>query len=291
MLQYINNIIPRIQKYSKSLDKIEVFVDKPWVLTDESKNVHEYMFLRDRRLILSLNGIVKEGKWELLPNGKLLINRVEDQILLQNMFIDDAVMILKMSGTTDVPFLLINEERIPDLDVMKYLEREQEKYLQKSVVASVETKARNLLGIDGLVSGPRLWVDERVETLKGEIVTGVYETTRKDPSEYLQIENGIIKSKYYVRDYYHNNSKIQIKQKEFFVQEKDVILNYQAVSPTEPMKHVIKDSDNEVYRIEVNSKGEVIRVRDIWKSILNGTVIVLVVIILAAMVILRIAFE
>ena len=88
MFEYIRNIIPRIQQFSGQLSHIETFVDKPWVLIHASDNTHEYLFLRDRRLILSLNAIFTEGRWELLPTGKLMVNRVRDQTLLEHKGLD-----------------------------------------------------------------------------------------------------------------------------------------------------------------------------------------------------------
>ena len=44
MLQYLKNIIPRISEYSKTLDKLEVFVDTPWIFMAENKNKYQYLF-------------------------------------------------------------------------------------------------------------------------------------------------------------------------------------------------------------------------------------------------------
>ena len=67
MIDYIKNIIPRIQQFSSQLSKVEVFVDIPWTLIDENGNNHEYVFLTNHDLILSVNGKVTKGTWQLLP--------------------------------------------------------------------------------------------------------------------------------------------------------------------------------------------------------------------------------
>ena len=69
----------------------------------------ECSFLRDQRLIMSVNGMVVTGKWELPPNGKLLINRLSDRIVLNHQFIDYALMILQESGSDEDPFLLVGK--------------------------------------------------------------------------------------------------------------------------------------------------------------------------------------
>ena len=125
MKEYLKNIIPRIKQYSKGLDTIEVFVDKtePWFFVDESGLHHQYIFLRDNRLLMTSNGTTKTGKWELLPTNQLLIDRNSDQIILDHLFVDNALLILKLTGANEQPFILINTEEIPDLDVLGYLKK------------------------------------------------------------------------------------------------------------------------------------------------------------------------
>jgi len=122
MLPYLKSLLPRLQQYSKSLDQTSVFIDKPWVMIDENKDYHSYTFHKDGRLIMSLNGIVQIGKWEyLIGSESLLIDRVKDTVLLNQVFIQDGLMLLKKDGMADAFFTLINKKVIPDLDCEKYL--------------------------------------------------------------------------------------------------------------------------------------------------------------------------
>lgn len=125
MKEYIKNVIPRIQQYSKGLNKIEILVEpqKPWIHYDEKGNQHQYIFMRDGRLLMIFNGVTKTGKWELLHTNQLLIDRISDQITLEHLFVEKALLILKLSGTTHQPFILINPLEIPDLDVLAYLKK------------------------------------------------------------------------------------------------------------------------------------------------------------------------
>ena len=86
MIDFVKNILPRVLNYSKDLDEKEIFVEKPWIFIDESNNHHEYIFMRDGRLVMSLNGAVTIGSWELMPNKKLMINRLVDTIMLQKIW-------------------------------------------------------------------------------------------------------------------------------------------------------------------------------------------------------------
>src|SRR5690606_14930490 len=112
----------RLKQLSMTLDKKEVFIGCPWVLLDEDHNKETYIFKRNGELVMSMNGMVNIGKWEYLPEAKaLLIDRVRDKILLQQEFINNTLMILKMDGVRSTPFILANSTLLPDLNVEKYL--------------------------------------------------------------------------------------------------------------------------------------------------------------------------
>jgi len=123
MKQHIKSLIDRLSRYSEKLDNIALFADKKWVLIDENGNQQTYIFKRDGKLIMSLSGKVKMGTWEYLAEAKsILIDRVQDQILLNHAFFDQAIMILKYDGTSnDDLFILADQNVIPNLDVNTYL--------------------------------------------------------------------------------------------------------------------------------------------------------------------------
>ncbi|MEW5677380.1 hypothetical protein ABGT15_13800 [Flavobacterium enshiense] len=160
MKSYINNIIPRLNKFSKTLEKKELFVDKSWVLIDDKNNLQKYIFRRNGELIMSLNGSVKIGKWEyIIEANSLLIDRIEDKILLNHSFIDSAVMILKKDGTENNLIVLANDKIIVDLDVPKYL---KELYRSKNNVSIVILKSGielELLNSDVVVIGCKVTID------------------------------------------------------------------------------------------------------------------------------------
>src|SRR5438067_1451304 len=122
MKYYLSNLIPRIKQFSQDLDKKDVFVDIPWVIIDEQQKQQKYIFKRNGELLMSSNGQVTIGKWEYLSTAKsLLIDRIVDKILLNQNFIDSAVMVLKKDGIKDENLILANEILLPDLDVVRYL--------------------------------------------------------------------------------------------------------------------------------------------------------------------------
>jgi len=124
MQLYLQNILPRVKRFSESLDRKEVFVDAPWVMIDENLDQQKYIFKRNGELLMSLNGAVKVGKWEYLAGAKsLLIDRIDDKILLNQHFIDPVVMILSMDGMKEQNLILANETLLPDLDIVAYFKR------------------------------------------------------------------------------------------------------------------------------------------------------------------------
>jgi hypothetical protein len=130
MHEYLNNLLPRLKTLSNTLNQVEIFGDKEWIFLDaNSNNPHQYTFLRDKRLIVSVNGENKIGRWEILPTGKLLIEfSNEPPMLLENAFVNNAVLVLKKNGENDQPFILFDRFEIPDGNIIKYL-----KNLEKTI--------------------------------------------------------------------------------------------------------------------------------------------------------------
>lgn len=123
MQTYLKNLLPRIQQYSQTLDKKELLVDQPWVLVDENNNKQQYIFERDGKLIMSLNGKVQYGNWKYIPAAQsLLIDRAaDDSLLLNHEFFTEGVCILKKDGFLDQPWMLVNQRVVPDLNIQQYL--------------------------------------------------------------------------------------------------------------------------------------------------------------------------
>jgi hypothetical protein len=256
MHKYIQNILPRIKKYSKQLEKKENFIDFPWVFIDEDGRNHEYLFMRDNRLIMSLTGKVTTGSWELLPNGKLLINRVADQIMLENMFIDDALMILKRSGSEDSPFILINEKIIPDYDVKGYFEKRDEEYETQKILNNSDP----VLTKNGVLIGSWFYEGQRVNSFDGSIVTGYYRTNLKKYEQYVIVENNIIKSIYFHVTYKSTEiDNLLIKQKSYSSCEKgDLVINYSDLKIDSTKKYKIMHPENECSFVIIDEKGIII---------------------------------
>jgi hypothetical protein len=259
MYEFIRNIIPRIQSFSKRLDQIEVFVDRSWILVDENNNKHEYNFLRDNnQLIMSLNGKVKLGSWKLLPTGKLLIERGEDALLLDNAFIDKAILILKKGNSDELPFILFDDKLIPDGDIVNYLIG-----IEKSI-SIPENTSGFLLRPGYLITKEDVLGNQftpGAQIINNQIHDG-YFPSNNDNSKYLEIKDNKIFGIFFHKQYHSSDKSIfKIKQKSpYLAQFGDQIIE---VSEPSDYKRGSFDYEETNSRIFFNENGVVKEVKDL----------------------------
>ncbi len=114
--------VPKIKQYSLELRELSRLCDQPWVVVSESAERIKMIFKTNGSLIVSQNGTVSDGDWELmLVANSLLLNINGVKRLYNHSFIDTGLVILKLDGSSDELFVLANENIVPDLDVQKYL--------------------------------------------------------------------------------------------------------------------------------------------------------------------------
>ena len=132
MKTYLNDIIPRLARHSERLDDIAMLVNKRWVLFDEFENQKTvYFFKKNYDLIISINGNVERGNWELIDNDYLSIKTIEGEFMFKKDFNDDNLFALKKDNVNEYA-IFINEtvfdqknfKTIDSLNV--FLEKENE---------------------------------------------------------------------------------------------------------------------------------------------------------------------
>lgn len=132
MKYYLSELLPRLKKYSASLDQTAFLVDKPWVVSNGSSQFEKMIFRRDGRVHLSSDGKVQDGHWEYLSEAQsLLIDYGSTKVLYRHQYLDESVLALKRDGSKskDDYFLLANENVIPDCNAELYL---RNKYLSEN---------------------------------------------------------------------------------------------------------------------------------------------------------------
>lgn len=287
MKDYLKNIIPRIKQYSKGLDKIEVFVGKtePWIYVDENGGQHQYIFLREeRRLIMIFNGVTKVGKWELLPTNQLLIDRVSDIITLDHLFVEKALLILKRSGTEDLPFVLISKEEIPDLDVESYLEKFQK---EKDTWDPIHSNKKYTLLKNGELMGPLFYEGLNIVLENEKIISGTYKIALTKYNQFAEVKNNEI-SRLFYKIYQKHEGRIYIIEQKYSqeIVKNDIFqLNEKDKVPTNKYFQ-IRNNDGIISYIKCDSNGRVIKVlkNEIRKYVSIISAIILIIIIISTLI-------
>jgi hypothetical protein len=119
MEEYLRNILPRLKRYSNQLNKVEMFIEKPWIKYNENDRI-EYTFERNNRLVIAKNGnALRNSSWELLSTAKLLIKKEDGDELLEPVFIDNNIFILIKPNESIQLFI---NETVVKKDIKNYLE-------------------------------------------------------------------------------------------------------------------------------------------------------------------------
>jgi hypothetical protein len=121
MENYIKNIIPNIKQYGMMLSQKEYFINKTWLLINDSTDLVQYTFKKNSEFILSINGDVQKGKWELLSSTKILLESPGGGVQLENLFFNKDIIVLLKPSLIEELFVLINEEVIKDKNPFEYL--------------------------------------------------------------------------------------------------------------------------------------------------------------------------
>jgi hypothetical protein len=192
MILYLRSIVKQLRKYSATLDKSTILIDKPWALIDGEFEMQKLIFKRDNELILSKNGQVQIGKWEYFPEAKsLLIDRVTDKILCNEAFIDRGVMVLKLDGTDSKFFVFANENIVPDLDANRYL---RELRYQKLKIKEAKLVDGKILEVQRYDEYERIGIGNEVTVEAESIEDGKYQLEIIDDlqNQYYEVKKGRI---------------------------------------------------------------------------------------------------
>ena len=109
MKTYISNTILRLRRYSKQLDAQSILYGKSWEVFNDIGDKEVFIFRPNSELIISRNGLVQKGKWELLSITSMLIDIDNKSYLLNTAFADDKFLALQLDGN-DGCIILIESE-------------------------------------------------------------------------------------------------------------------------------------------------------------------------------------
>lgn len=185
---YLKSLVEQLRNYSLSLNRRSVFIDKPWTLIDDEDKVQRLIFENNGQLVISQNGKVQRGSWEYFPVARsILIDRITDKILLNEAYIDNGVMILKMDGTENKFFVFTNENMVPDLDARKYLSSIRRQRLNIYMVKLLDGRSLEVQRHD-ISFLPDVGDPVTFDAISAE--DGKYQ--KEDKEKYIEVKNGRI---------------------------------------------------------------------------------------------------
>lgn len=189
MKTFILDIIPKIRRYSESLDKLTVLTNKHWVvIDDELKKKVVFIFReKDSQLLISDNGRIEKGSWEYLGHNSLLIDRSDGSYLFKHGFIDNYVLALKVDGKEEYA-LLVNEEKFDNrlnslssvIEMLngKYIEQKKENLLtladsqRKVIYSRGQIDAANLKEV---FSASKYGLEDEIRLIRSKIGNAKYD--------------------------------------------------------------------------------------------------------------------
>ena len=99
MKTFLLSKVKRLKKYSQELDAKAVLYDKSWEVFNETGDKELMIFRPTQELLISRNGILQKGKWELLDIANIIIDVGEVSYLLNASYIEDEFLALRLDGT------------------------------------------------------------------------------------------------------------------------------------------------------------------------------------------------
>lgn len=125
MLQdLIKDLQSSLKSYSQGLAKQNILVDIPWTMVDGDLNLQRLIFRKDNSLYIVKEGEIQESTWEYLPAmNSLVITLAGKKILMNEVFADGKALILKNDGVNMDFLSFANQNELPSLDLVGYLEK------------------------------------------------------------------------------------------------------------------------------------------------------------------------
>lgn len=129
MKSYIISSIEETMNLGKKLDSIAMLQNKEWtVYTDDPSPREKFIFMKDGRLINSINGLTTNYKWEYISiNSSIIIEDSNSTLLFKIVFCDKNILILNLDGTREFCFLINTSNAETKLlsyeDIQWYLKR------------------------------------------------------------------------------------------------------------------------------------------------------------------------
>ena len=119
---FVNNIIPRLRRFAQVIEVKEALVDKVWVIYGDADLI-EYEFERSGEITITKNGDSYDVSWRIMGSGRLrIITNFANKSLAYDFSIH-GILVMKIAGRQNSPFLLYDPKIVENGNLRKYLEQ------------------------------------------------------------------------------------------------------------------------------------------------------------------------
>lgn len=109
MKTYLLNSIQRVKEYSIKLDAQSILYGKKWEVFNDTGEKEVFFFKPNNELVISRNGLVQKGKWDLLSITSILIDIDNKSYLFNAAFVDNKILALQLDGRNEYIILIESE--------------------------------------------------------------------------------------------------------------------------------------------------------------------------------------
>ena len=91
----------------KKLDITSKLMGREWrMLSDDPSVTGKYIFLKDGKLLISINGVSTYSQWQIATESSLIMDEGVATFLYKVVHIDDNIVVLNLDGTDNFSFLI-----------------------------------------------------------------------------------------------------------------------------------------------------------------------------------------
>ncbi len=99
MKKFTRDIFPMLLRFSKRIDEVTCLTRQNWIHVNDMDNSKiVWIFRGNHELLISHNGAVSRGHWDLLNRDSLLVDIDNTSTLYRQGFVDDNFLVLKVDG-------------------------------------------------------------------------------------------------------------------------------------------------------------------------------------------------
>ena len=134
----LRRTVTQLRERSQHLERTDQLLGYAWRCVTETQVSLTYIFQDRGNVLVSRDGKVSRGSYQILDRANALLLEVDGETLLyKEAFVDAAVLILYSDAQQEQLTILVNERLVPDLDVQQYLDAT---YLQPMRAAAEEQR-------------------------------------------------------------------------------------------------------------------------------------------------------